>query len=109
MWSGTQPYRSPQEADEERPAVADFGQADGQHLPLGLLLVSDAPPQVNLGPGDTACFAVLAQFGKDALDQLFTLCVHITEGRGHKHPHDALWHQRPVHGAFKKRLATFHT
>ena len=86
------PVSLAQQPDEVGPAALDLGQADGQHLALGRLLLGDAPSQVYVGPRDPALLAELAQLREHALDQLVPFRAHVAEGAGHKHAdYSFLW------------------
>ena len=78
-----------QQAGEERPAVVDLGEAERQHAPLGLLLIGDAPAQIDLAPSDTALLAQFAKLREDVLDQTVAFSLHVPEGRGDKDPDGA--------------------
>ncbi len=79
-----------EQADEKGAAALDLGQADGKRLAFGFLLVGHSPPKVDIGPGDTATFAQLAELREGALDQFVALGMHIAEGGGDEHADMAL-------------------
>ena len=68
-----------QQADEEGAAAIDLGQTDRQHLPLGALLLSDAPPQINVGKNHAPLVAQLTQLWKDPQHQLIPLGLHVAK------------------------------
>jgi hypothetical protein len=78
-----------EQAEEVGPAAADFVEAGGQDLALGLALIGDAPAQVDLGPGHAALLAQFVELRKDSLDQFLPLLVHVAEGGGDKHANQA--------------------
>ena len=76
-------------ADEVRPRALDLREADRQHGVLRLLLVGDAPAQVDLAPHHAALLAEVADLGEDALHELLALALHVAEGRRDEDAQDA--------------------
>ncbi|MEZ5100689.1 MAG: hypothetical protein R3C15_12995 [Thermoleophilia bacterium] len=79
-----------EQPEEERPAALDLREADRQHRALGLLLVRDAPAEVDLAPGDAPPLARGADLREHALDELLALRLHVAERRGDEDAHGAL-------------------
>ena len=73
-----------EDADEERAAAIDLGEADGQDVAALGLLLGDAPAQIDLAPGDAALFAELAELGEDPFDQLLAFGEQVAERGRHK-------------------------
>jgi hypothetical protein len=67
-------------ADEERPRALDLIEADLQGLALLGLLFCDPPAQVDVDEVEVPIRHSLAELGKDHLDQVIPLCVHVAEG-----------------------------
>ena len=80
-----------QNADEIRTAFINLAEANGQHLPVDLLLLRNTPTQVNAEEGYPSLGADSADFGRKLLIKIGSLPFHIRKRRRQKHP-DNRWH-----------------
>ena len=69
----------------------NLGQAQGEDLPFGALLVGDTPSEIDVGPSDEAFLVRRPELEKRALEELVTLRGHVAESRRDKDPNRSLF------------------